>query len=324
MEKENYEETVLEHLEYLIANKANINFRRDKEWKDSLPLDELASLEEELFFDKYLTIQEKSVLLKLEEGPIKPLPICKHCSKAFKKFGKPLFSHESICLFNPDNAKTLSFSRFKDKVLKTKGSCPKCCLYFSEKLKQHANTCFSGIIDFSKFLPKPESYYHHNRQNSYDITLLSELPFFTFEGQFIDSEIIQIDDFSTHIDLINNFKAQYKKKFIVIFLNINSIFNKVRELDDVLKKCDPDAFLINESKLDSLVPTSWYINKKYKILRLDREDKGGGGELVFLKKEYIVKKQEYTDFETIYFQLFVDGQLVNMLLSNKSPSIDNN
>ena len=59
MEKENYEETVLEHLEYLIANKANINFRRDKEWKDSLPLDELASLEEELFFDKYLTIQEK-------------------------------------------------------------------------------------------------------------------------------------------------------------------------------------------------------------------------------------------------------------------------
>ena len=85
MEKENYEEIVLEHLEYLKANKANINFRRDKEWKDSLPLDELASLEDELFFDKYLTVQEKSVLLKLEEGPIKPLPNCKHCSKAFKK-----------------------------------------------------------------------------------------------------------------------------------------------------------------------------------------------------------------------------------------------
>ena len=56
MEKENYEEIVLGHLEYLKANKANINFRRDKEWKDSLSLDELASLEDELFFDKYLTI----------------------------------------------------------------------------------------------------------------------------------------------------------------------------------------------------------------------------------------------------------------------------
>jgi hypothetical protein len=36
-----------------------------------------------------------------------------------------------------------------------------------------------------------------------------------------------------------------------------------------------------------MVPHFWYINKKYKCYRLDREDKGGGGELVFLKKEYI-------------------------------------
>ena len=72
-----------------------------------------------------------------------------------------------------------------------------------------------------------------------------------------------------------------------------------------------------------MVPNSWYINKKYKCFRLDREDKGGGGELVFLKKEYIVKKIEYTDFETIYFQLYVDGQLINIILSYKSPSLNN-
>jgi exonuclease III len=81
--------------------------------------------------------------------------------------------------------------------------------------------------------------------------------------------------------LLITLRLNTKKILLLFFLNINSIFNKVRELDDVLKKCDPDAFLINESKLDSSVPTSWYINKKYKILRLDREDKGGGGELVF-------------------------------------------
>jgi hypothetical protein len=74
MESTNYEETILEHLEYLKANKANINFHRDKEWKHSLPLDELASLEEEIFFDKYLTFQEKSVLFKLDESPNKPQP----------------------------------------------------------------------------------------------------------------------------------------------------------------------------------------------------------------------------------------------------------
>jgi hypothetical protein len=44
---------------YLKANRININFRRDKEWKFSLPLDELASLEQELYFDPHLTFQEK-------------------------------------------------------------------------------------------------------------------------------------------------------------------------------------------------------------------------------------------------------------------------
>ena len=57
--------------DYLMSNNANINFLRNKEWKYSLPLDELASLEDELFFDKYLTIQEKSVLLKDNNSPNK-------------------------------------------------------------------------------------------------------------------------------------------------------------------------------------------------------------------------------------------------------------
>ena len=67
-----------------------------------------------------------------------------------------------------------------------------------------------------------------------------------------------------------------------------------------------------------------YINKKYFCLRLDRADKDGGGELAFLRKGTIVKKQEYTDFETIYFQIYVDGQLANILLAYNSPSNDNN
>ena len=310
--------------DYLKANRININFRRDKEWKISLPLDELASLEEELFFDPYLTFQEKSVLLKQNLGPNKPEPFCNYCSKEFKRVGKALFNHEAICPFNPKVAKTFTFSKYKDKVLKTKGSCPKCHIHFPCKLKQHANVCFTGITDFSNYLPKPESFYRNKLHLSYDTSLLCELPFFKFEGSLTEKEIIHIESFRDHIDIINDFKAQYKQKFIVLFLNINSIFNKVRELDDILKKCYPDAFLLNESKLDCMVPKSWYINKKYKCFRLDREDKGGGGELVFLKKEYIVKKVEYTDFETIYFQLYVDGQLVNMLLSYKSPSTDNN
>ena len=195
---------------------------------------------------------------------------------------------------------------------------------FTCKLKQHANVCFNGITDFSNFLPKPQSFVTKKLHSKYyDTSLLCELPFFSFDGPLTDKEIIQIEVFRNHIEHINGFKIKYKEKFIVVFLNVNSIFNKVRELDDISKQCCPDAFLLNETKLDSMVPNSWYINKNYKCFRLDREDKGGGGELVFLKKEYIVKKIEYTDFETIYFQLYVEGQLVNMILSFKSPTVYN-
>ena len=96
--------------------------------------------------------------------------------------------------------------------------------------------------------------------------------------------------------MINNFKSieDHQKKFIVLYLNINGVRNKVHELDEILNKCNPDAFLIDESKLDELVPVSWYINKKYTCLRLDRdrEIKGGGGELDFLKKGIIIKKKK--------------------------------
>jgi hypothetical protein len=116
-------------------------------------------------------------------------------------------------------------------------------LYFSQKLKQHANICFAGISDFSNFLPKPESFYKHFKGKSFDTSLLSELPFFNFEGRLTENEILKIDDFNNHIVHSNNFKTQYKKNFIVIFLNINSVFNKVRELDDV-KNAIPMPFLL--------------------------------------------------------------------------------
>ena len=158
---------------------------------------------------------------------------------------------------------------------------------------------------------------------TFDTSLLSELPFFGINGPLTESEIFILKKSFNHIDIINEFKSTHSKKFIMLYLNINSVFNKVHELDEVLEKCDPDCFLIDESKLDNLIPNSWYVNKKYNCIRLDREDKEGGGELAFIKKGIIIKKQELTDFESIYIQLYIEGQLVNIILSYKSPSVKN-
>ena len=53
---------------------------------------------------------------------------------------------------------------------------------------------------------------------------------------------------------------------------------------------------------------------------MDRNDKGGCGLVILIRKEYVVKKLELTDFESISFQLRINGQLVNFLASYKSPS----
>ena len=105
------------NFEYLEANRVNINFKRDKEQKTSLPLEELSSLEEDLYYDKHLTWQEKSVLLKEKVNNNLPEPCCKFCLKTYKAIGKCLFKHESICFFNPEVAKNLKLSTFKMKVL---------------------------------------------------------------------------------------------------------------------------------------------------------------------------------------------------------------
>ena len=47
---------------YLEANSKNINFNRDKEWRDSPHLVELLSLENELLFNPYLTYYEFKIL----------------------------------------------------------------------------------------------------------------------------------------------------------------------------------------------------------------------------------------------------------------------
>jgi hypothetical protein len=297
------------------VNKVNVNFRRGQyknKWLDPSHLEEIENLQNELLFDKKLTFFEKSIILK-SKNRIKPA--CKFCSKEYKAVNKFLLNHDISCPLNPLVAKSLTLHSFKAKVLAVKGSCPKCGLH-SNKLRQHASTCFEGINDFSEFLPSnnlPKEQKIFDCFHNNDTALLSELPFFNFEGTLTENELSVVGDFRSHIDRINEFKSKHnnKKKLIVLHLNFNSVSNKVFELDEVLEKCNPDCFLINESKLDSQKPNSWYINKKYNCLRLDREDEGGGGNLAFIRKGIVIKKVGLTN-------------LANFITAYKSPSKDNN
>jgi hypothetical protein len=77
------------------------------------------------------------------------------------------------------------------------------------------------------------------------------------------------------------------KKFTIIHLNINLIYNKIFEVKNLLDLCEFDLVMINESKLGEMVPNSSINHRYFKVLRRDR-NRNGGGIIIFVKNSYKV------------------------------------
>lgn len=112
-------------------------------------------------------------------------------------------------------------------------------------------------------------------------------------------------------------------KFSIFHLNLNSIFNKIDDIDLVLNLNLYDIIMINESELDESVPIDFYSNNYYRIIRRDRGGSTRGGSLlVFIKKaSELLFSFNSADFEFIYFELKVNGSLYAFISAYKSPSL---
>ena len=89
----------------------------------------------------------------------------------------------------------------------------------------------------------------------------------------------------------------------ILHLNINSIYNKIIDFDQILDLELYHILLFNESKLDINVPKRYFNNPKYRVLRRDR-GANGGGILVFVKKSLHIEFDfNGIDHEWIYFEL---------------------
>ena len=90
------------------------------------------------------------------------------------------------------------------------------------------------------------------------------------------------DNWKEHIYQLND---EFNSGFKVLFLNANSIYNKMSNFNDLLVKRCIDMLIIEESKLSSDVPNEYYSFVGYKIFRRDRT-RHGGGILVLIKDTY--------------------------------------
>lgn len=246
---------------------------------------------------------------------------CSYCNEKFTVNGQALYLHHLSCIKNPSVIKHMNLDLFIKK-LPLSGNCSKCHIHF-KKLKLHGRYCFKNVVDFSVYLQNCTSPKENSINDIINLDRHAEslkvLPFFDYDFSINDNLYPKTKN---HLDKI--IVSISRNKFNFIHLNVNGLRHKLCEVFEILNLKHLDLFLLNETKLDVDVPMSKFMHPNYNILRLDRKEAGGGGLMVYLKKNYDLIKYEYTNFETIHFKTRINGCIVNFVASYKSPSTDNN
>ena len=110
--------------------------------------------------------------------------------------------------------------------------------------------------------------------------------------------------------------------FQILHLNINSIINKLYEVNELLNMRKFDIVCFTECKLDDSIPNSFYNNNYYTKIRLDR-NRHGGGLMIFIKNG--IKKLRvlfHNNLELIYFQLLVNSEKLNFVYCYRQPALN--
>ena len=115
-------------------------------------------------------------------------------------------------------------------------------------------------------------------------------------------------------------KSSEANKINIIYLNINSIFNKEYEINAIVMLRCYDTVSLNESKLDESTKLTIFNNSFYNVHRRGK-DKHGGGLLVFIKKEYNqIHIKSISRLGAFYLHFSINSHNLNFLFAYKPPS----
>lgn len=125
-------------------------------------------------------------------------------------------------------------------------------------------------------------------------------------------------------------KYSNDEKFNFLQLNINSVLgaSKYTGVQSILHAGTIDMLIIIESKLGNDIPDTLFDFPNYNLVRRDRE-KGGGGILIFLKKNVlIINKIIDSIFESISLTIRIKNKNINLIINYNphkeySPSFNN-
>ena len=203
-------------------------------------------------------------------------------------------------------------------------NCPKCSKIYKVVawFEKHKEKCVNTLaIDKKNNKKKPSK--NLSTQAFKDINVPFSSNFlsgvFNFEDDFFSKKYFA-PSFPNYLENLKNF-GDLNNGLKIVHLNINSIFLKKNEINDVISLGVYDIISINETKLDETVPISFFEYPKYTIIRRDRL-RDGGGIMVLIKKNLkILKTEIFQHFEGILVSLLSKGKNINILFSYKPPTL---
>ena len=97
------------------------------------------------------------------------------------------------------------------------------------------------------------------------------------------------EDKSPDLEKLQDARWKHLKQTFLTYWNINSLRNKVIDLQEIVGYLLPDYLVLSETKLDNSFPLAQFNLPNYEIrTRCDR-DKNGGGLMEFVRRVLFVK-----------------------------------
>jgi transcription elongation factor Elf1 len=127
-----------------------------------------------------------------------------------------------------------------------------------------------------------------------------------------DNDFLPTRQYVSYLSQLTRFCPE-KDKLKILHLNINSLFSKCFELNQILETENFDLIFLNETKLDSCVPHSFYKPVNYNIIRRDRTRYGGGVMVLYKKSINLISSYCLDYLEIIHLKLNLNSIETNFL-----------
>ena len=106
------------------------------------------------------------------------------------------------------------------------------------------------------------------------------------------------EEINSVFERLRESRRLHPRNFLAAHININSYRYKFDEIKELLSDKIVDIFFVVESKLDATFNDNLFITEGYKLLRRDRDSKGGGI-LAYINTDFPVSRKTNLESETL-------------------------